>query len=77
MLAPSLSSANLHGSLGTPTTPLAAQGWQLTKLASSTAEDKLELDNEIERLERVLGDEVGRWERRLAEVNKELRGETA
>lgn len=76
MLAPSLSTVNLQAQLGgPPATPLAAHGWQLTKLASGTAEEKLELDKEIERLERILGDEVGHWEKRLAEVNRELRGE--
>jgi ATP-binding cassette subfamily D (ALD) long-chain fatty acid import protein len=74
MLAPSLSMANLQGALGTPSTPLASQGWQLTKLASSNKEENLELEKEIERLEHVLGDQVGGWEQRLAEVTKELKG---
>ncbi|TXT08221.1 uncharacterized protein COLE_05145 [Cutaneotrichosporon oleaginosum] len=73
-LAPSLSSVNLRDAIGTPSTPLASQGWQLTKLASSTAEEKLEVDKEIERLERVLNVEVDLWEQRLKQVNKELRG---
>lgn len=64
--------ANLHAD---PGTPLAAQGWQLTQLASSNKEDNLELDKEIERLEHVLGAEVGSWEKRLGEVTKELKGE--
>ncbi|KAL1407066.1 ATP-binding cassette long-chain fatty acid transporter pxa1 [Vanrija albida] len=73
-LAPSLSTANLHANIGTPSTPLAAQGWQLTQMSSHTNEEKLELDKEIERLEQVLDGEVEQWERRLAEVNKELQG---
>lgn len=75
MLAPSLSMANLRSDLGAPSTPLAAQGWQLTQLASSNKEDNLELEKEIERLEHLLGDEVGAWEKRLAEVTQELKGE--
>lgn len=55
-------------------TPTAAQGWQLTTLSSSTDEEKLELDKEIERLESVLSTEVGEWEVRLREVNGELSG---
>lgn len=74
MLAPSLSTANLQDRLGTPSTPLAAHGWQLTKLASGTDEEKLELDKEIQRLERVLNVEVDEWQRRLDDVNAELRG---
>lgn len=74
-LHPSLSTANLQSALGTPSTPLASQGWQLTTLASGTHEEKLELDKEIERLERMLGNDVGEWEKRLEEVNRELRGE--
>jgi ATP-binding cassette subfamily D (ALD) long-chain fatty acid import protein len=73
-LAPSLSHINLRDAIGSPSTPLASQGWQLTKLASSTAEEKLEVDKEIERLERVLNVEVDQWEQRLKQVNKELRG---
>jgi ATP-binding cassette subfamily D (ALD) long-chain fatty acid import protein len=57
-----------------PTTPTIAQGWQLTTLASTTAEEKLEVDMEIERLEGVLGKEVGEWEARLGEINRELAG---
>jgi hypothetical protein len=67
--------ANLQGAPGTPRTPLASQGWQLTQLASSNPEDDLELDKEIERLEQVLGDEVNSWEKRLAEVTQQLKGQ--
>lgn len=58
-------------------TPLAtaAQGWQLTTLASTTAEEKMEVDLEIERLEGILGNEVGGWQKRLDEVNAELSGQ--
>jgi ATP-binding cassette subfamily D (ALD) long-chain fatty acid import protein len=45
-------------------------------LASTTAEEKLELEMEITRLEEVLGKEVGEWERRLKEVNHELSAKT-
>ncbi|WVQ86068.1 hypothetical protein IAT38_008236 [Cryptococcus sp. DSM 104549] len=58
-----------------PTTPLAAQGWQLTTLASSSAEENLELDLEIERIEHALREEVGVWEGRLGEIVRELKGE--
>ncbi len=58
----------------TPGTPLAAQGWQLTALASTSDEEKLELEMEIERLEAVLDNHVGHWESRLAQINKELSG---
>lgn len=54
---------------------MASQGWQLTTLSSGTHEEKLELDKEIERLERMLGNDVGEWEKRLEDVNRELRGE--
>jgi len=61
-----------------PSTPgparLAAQGWQLTTLATGTQEEKVELELEIERLEAVLGSEVGEWEERLRVVNRELSG---
>jgi ATP-binding cassette subfamily D (ALD) long-chain fatty acid import protein len=40
----------------------------------ATKEEVLELDGELERLERVLGSEVGEWERRLGEINEELKG---
>lgn len=72
-LHPSMSMANLHSDASI-STPLASQGWQLTKLESSTDQEKLEVDKEIERLEGVLGTDVGNWERRLEEVNKELSG---
>lgn len=72
-LHPSLSMANLHSDASV-STPLASQGWQLTKLESSTAQEQLEVDKEIERLETVLGSDVDEWERRLEEVNRELRG---
>ncbi|WVO17395.1 hypothetical protein L204_105087 [Cryptococcus depauperatus] len=58
-----------------PTTPLAAQGWQLTTLSSGTHEEQLELDKEIERLEQTLEQEVGVWEKRLDDINRELQGE--
>lgn len=56
-----------------PTTPLASQGWQLTTLSSSSAEEKLELDKEIEALEMTLNEEVEKWGNRLQEINKELK----
>lgn len=55
-------------------TPTIAQGWQLTTLASSTDEEKLEIDLEIERLEGILGKDVYDWQKRLDEVNDELKG---
>jgi ATP-binding cassette subfamily D (ALD) long-chain fatty acid import protein len=55
-------------------TPTIAQGWQLTTLATSTAEEKMEIDLEIERLEGILGSDVHVWQRRLDEVNDELKG---
>ncbi|KAK4685379.1 hypothetical protein P7C73_g4775, partial [Tremellales sp. Uapishka_1] len=58
----------------TPSTPLAAQGWQLTTLASTTAEENLELDMEIQTLEAVLKTDVGAWEERLGTINRELSG---
>ncbi|KAK8845533.1 hypothetical protein IAR55_006248 [Kwoniella newhampshirensis] len=57
-----------------PSTPLASQGWQLTTLTSSTAEEKLELDLEIERIEKALQHDVETWERRLSDINRELSG---
>jgi ATP-binding cassette subfamily D (ALD) long-chain fatty acid import protein len=71
-----LSSLALTALSKQPGTPTAAQGWQLTTLASTTAEEKLELEMEITRLEEVLGKEVGEWERRLKEVNHELSAKT-
>nr|XP_031863517.1 uncharacterized protein CI109_000767 [Kwoniella shandongensis]KAA5530589.1 hypothetical protein CI109_000767 [Kwoniella shandongensis] len=62
------------GPIATPSTPLASQGWQLTALTSTTAEEKLELDLEIERIEKSLRDDVESWEKRLGEVNTELSG---
>jgi len=53
---------------------LALQGWQLTTLASTTHEEQLETDMEIERLEQVLGSDVGEWEARLGAINRELSG---
>ncbi|CAD6577656.1 MAG: hypothetical protein TREMPRED_002001 [Tremellales sp. Tagirdzhanova-0007] len=58
----------------TPGTPLAAQGWQLTGLASSSDEEKLESNMEMERLESVLGMDVDTWETRLKQINFELSG---
>jgi ATP-binding cassette subfamily D (ALD) long-chain fatty acid import protein len=55
-------------------TPTIAQGWQLTTLASTTAEEKMEVDLEIERLEGILGKDVFEWQKRLDEVNEELKG---
>lgn len=49
-----------------------AQGWQLTTIGSASAEERLELDKEIEQLERILGNEVEQWEARLAAVNRDL-----
>lgn len=60
--------------LNAPQTPTAAQGWQLTTLASTSAEEKLELDMEIQRLEGILGTEVDEWQRRLDDINAELKG---
>ena len=62
--------------LNSAQTPMAtsAQGWQLTTLASTTAEEKMEVDMEIERLEGILGNEVQSWQDRLDEVNAELGG---
>lgn len=58
----------------TPSTPLAARGWQLTALESTTAEENMELDSEIQQLEEVLNRDVAVWEKRLGEVNDELKG---
>jgi ATP-binding cassette subfamily D (ALD) long-chain fatty acid import protein len=55
-------------------TPTIAQGWQLTTLASTTAEEKMEVDLEIERLEGILGKDVFEWQKMLDEVNEELKG---
>jgi ATP-binding cassette subfamily D (ALD) long-chain fatty acid import protein len=60
--------------LRVPSTPLAAQGWQLTTLATSSEEEKMEIDLEIERLEGILGKDVHEWQKRLDEVNDELSG---
>lgn len=46
----------------------------MTTLASSTAEEKMEIDLEIERLEGILGRDVHVWQKRLDEVNEELKG---
>jgi len=53
---------------------LALQGWQLTTLASTTHEEQLETDMEIQRLEHIIGSDVGEWESRLSEINRELSG---
>jgi len=53
---------------------LALHGWQLTTLSATTHEEQLETDMEIERLERVIGNDVGEWETRLGEINRELSG---
>lgn len=47
---------------------------QLTALTSTSDEEKLEVEKEIERLEGVLGRDVAMWGTRSAEINKELRG---
>lgn len=62
--------------LNSAQTPMAtsAQGWQLTTLAATTAEEKMEVDMEIERLEEILGSEVQSWQDRLDQVNAELGG---
>lgn len=64
------SMTNLQGM----STSTIAQGWQLTTLATSTDEEKMEIDLEIERLEGILGKDVYDWQRRLDEVNEELKG---
>ncbi|WWC66769.1 uncharacterized protein I206_100674 [Kwoniella pini CBS 10737] len=73
------STINLAGLSGltpqTPSTPLAAHGWQLTTLHSTSAEEKLELDHEIQEIEKQLN-EVKGWESRLEVIGRELRGET-
>lgn len=46
----------------------------MTTLATSTDEEKMEIDLEIERLEGILGKDVHDWQRRLDEVNEELKG---
>jgi ATP-binding cassette subfamily D (ALD) long-chain fatty acid import protein len=43
-------------------------------LASTSAEEKLEVDIEIEKLEQLLGTDVAQWESRLHDINKELSG---
>ncbi|WWC58200.1 uncharacterized protein I303_100736 [Kwoniella dejecticola CBS 10117] len=69
------STTNLSGlTPQTPSTPLAAHGWQLTTLHSTSAEEKLELNHEIEEIERQLN-EVKQWEARLEVIGRELRGE--
>jgi ATP-binding cassette subfamily D (ALD) long-chain fatty acid import protein len=65
---------DLNSRLNGMSTPIIAQGWQLTTLATSTAEEKMEIDLEIERLEGILGRDVHVWQRRLDEVNDELKG---
>ncbi|WVQ70701.1 hypothetical protein IAR50_000223 [Cryptococcus sp. DSM 104548] len=70
---PSLTSPSPYAEL--PKTPLVEKGWQMTVMSSGTEEEKLELDKEIEMLESVLGREVGEWEKRLGEIDKELRGD--
>lgn len=49
-----------------------SQGWQLTELALASDAEKLELDKEIEQLERILGNEVAQWGERLTAVNRDL-----
>jgi ATP-binding cassette subfamily D (ALD) long-chain fatty acid import protein len=70
------SMTDLNSRLNGLSTPTVAQGWQLTTLASSTAEEKMEIDLEIERLEGILGRDVHVWQKRLDEVNEELKGKT-
>jgi DNA gyrase/topoisomerase IV subunit A len=51
------------------------QPYTLTALAQpQTQEEATTLDNEIERLEKVLKEDVVQWEERLKEVKKELAG---
>lgn len=52
--------------------PTRAQGWQLTELGKASAAEQMELDKEIEQLERILDNEVVQWESRLAVVNRDL-----
>ena len=56
---------------------LALQGWQLTTMSSTTDEEQLEIDKEIEQLERVLNHEVEQWDKRLKLINAELSGKSA
>lgn len=65
---------DLNAKLNGLAAPTIAQGWQLTTLATSTAEEKMEIDSEIERLEGILGRDVHLWQKRLDEVNEELKG---
>jgi ATP-binding cassette subfamily D (ALD) long-chain fatty acid import protein len=46
----------------------------LTTLQSTTAEENIELEKEIEQLEGLLQQDVGIWESRLSEINQELKG---
>jgi len=47
----------------------------MTKLRESEdAKEKVELELEIERLEAVLGNDVGEWEKRVGEIKQELSG---
>lgn len=48
-----------------------APGWQLTELESTTDQEQLELDTEIDKLEGLLAG-VGAWEDRLRSVNAQL-----
>lgn len=49
-------------------------GWQLTTLASTSHEESLEMDMEIEQLEQILSHDAGEWEKRLADINHQLSG---
>lgn len=48
----------------------------MSQLKSSSAEEQLEVNMEMERLERLLDVDVEQWERRLADINLELAGRT-
>ena len=54
---------------------LAMHGWQMTKVANPSVEEQLELDMEIEHLDKILNQDVNAWQKRLKEVNSALKGE--
>ncbi|ORX34748.1 ABC transporter transmembrane region 2-domain-containing protein [Kockovaella imperatae] len=53
---------------------LASHGWQMTTVASASAQENMELDLEIEVLSKVLDDDVAQWEARLKQVQEQLSG---
>ena len=53
---------------------LASHGWQMTTLASASAQENMELDLEIEILTRMLKEDVVHWETRLKDVQAQLSG---